>query len=81
MLSFVCLFCERGEYLFHRNLVEIVVILPDPTPFCICRNLPVDFNYSWLKNRKYVCWEVTKETSLKTEMVLFFYQKGTICET
>lgn len=46
----MCLFCQKVKYPFHKNLVEIVVILPDPTPFCISGNLPVYFNYSWLKN-------------------------------
>jgi len=50
MLSFICLFCQKGEYPFHKKLVELVAIPPDPTPFCVSGNLPVDFNVSWLTN-------------------------------
>lgn len=43
-------FDRREKILFIEDLVEIVVILPDPAPFCISGNIPVDFNYSRLKN-------------------------------
>lgn len=43
-------FDRREKILFIKDLVEIVVILADPAPFCISGNIPVDFNYSWLKN-------------------------------
>lgn len=46
---FFIFFPQNGEYLFHKNLIEIVAILPDPTLFCISENLPADFNYNWLK--------------------------------
>lgn len=48
-LPFSFFFLQNGEYLLQKNLIEIVAILPDLTLFCISGNLPVDFNYSWLK--------------------------------
>lgn len=42
-------FDRRGKIIFIKDLVEIVVILPNLALFCISGNIPVNLNYSWLK--------------------------------
>lgn len=47
---YLLIFDKRGKIIFIKDLVEIVVILPNPVLFCISGNIPVNLNYSWLKN-------------------------------